>query len=182
MWFRTLYCSTMTKSRLVITLPSQHQIIHNFPTHAHTPTTPFLSFFPSRVPLYSSLPSRDYLPQTSRLKLHSYSAPGMPAAMQQSKWSVILHHSLPWEHGNAEERRGGEKKGDGEGKRETWIWNLWDWRERGGMSGGIKQRREAGSQQFFPTWATGDPQRRKQQRKRRRKKKRIRSSKMDSRM
>lgn len=52
---------------------------------------------------------------SSRLKLHSYSAPGMPAAMQQSKQSVILYHLHPWECGNEEgkkvERKGGWVRG-----------------------------------------------------------------------
>lgn len=117
-------------------LPTQNPHLHTHtkfpPMHTH-PLPSFLLPLQS-VSLFLSPQSGLFTTTSSRLKLHSYSAPGMPAAMQQSKPSVILYHLHPWENGNEEGRRvegkrrgrgavrgGTETGGDRERKRETRI-------------------------------------------------------------
>lgn len=98
-----------------ISLPNQNpypQIYRQFPpihthtyTHSCTHIRSFPSCFPSSVSLFLSPQLGLFTTTSSRLKLHSYSAPGTPAAMQQSKRNVILYHLHPWERGNREGRR-----------------------------------------------------------------------------
>lgn len=94
-----IFISISSRKRLQKNAPSSNQKVDSHPTHAH-----INSFLPSfLLPLKSV--SLSHSPQlglfttiSSRLKLHSYSAPGMPAAMQQSKQSAILYHLHPWEN------------------------------------------------------------------------------------
>lgn len=104
-----------------------------FPSNTCRQIHPFL--LPLKIESQFHSLSGLFTTTSSRLKLHSYSAPGMPAAMQQSKQNVILYHLHPWECRNEEGRRvdwkkGREKQlGDREERRETRIYNHWDWVE-----------------------------------------------------
>lgn len=100
-----------TKMLLKKNVPSSIAKVDSLPTHAHTSTPSF--FLPLKsVSLFHSPQLGLFTTTSSRLKFHSYSAPGMPAAMQQSKQSVILYHLHPWERGNEEGRRVEEEEGE----------------------------------------------------------------------
>lgn len=94
-----IFISISSTKRLQKNALSSSQKVDSYPTYAH-----INSFLPSfLLPLKSV--SLSHSPQlglfttiSSRLKHHSYSAPGMPAAMQQSKQSAILYHLHPWEN------------------------------------------------------------------------------------
>lgn len=117
---------------IIIFISSTHP--KRFPSNTCRQIHPFLLPLKSESQFHSPQ-SGLFTTTSSRLKLHSYSAPGMPAAMQQSKQNVILYHLHPWECRNEEGRRvdwkkGREKQlGDREERRETRIYNHWDWVE-----------------------------------------------------
>lgn len=103
------------------------------PSHAHTSTRllPSSPLKEKSVTLFHSPQPGLFTTTSSRLKLHSYSAPGMPAAMQQSKQSVILYHLHPWERSNGAGKR--RKRGTVRGGTEM-----------GGLGGGEGHGRERG--------------------------------------
>lgn len=109
---------------------------------------PLSSFYLKSVSLFHSPQSGLFTTTSSRLKLHSYFAPGMPVAMQQSKQSVILYHLHPWERRNEEGRRGGEER-----------------REGGAVGGETEtggQRRKEGDQNLKPLGEWRDKQKERQ--------------------
>lgn len=115
----------------------------------HTHLLPSFLLPLQSVSLLLSPQSGLFTTTSSRLKHLSYSAPGMPAAMQQSKRSVILYHLHPWDKkGRRVDRkrrgrgtvRGGTETGGQRGRQE--FGNLWDWGECEGKSGGISTKKE----------------------------------------
>ncbi|KAK2854240.1 hypothetical protein Q5P01_006901 [Channa striata] len=119
---------------------------------------------------YKNKASRLFTTTSSAPRLHSYSAPGTPAAIQQSKQSVIPDHLLPREHGNeAGMRVEGKEKETVSGGRETGETEMEGGR-RGRETCGTREsvnqsKRETLAANTSACGLLGTPRRHKQERK-----------------